>query len=538
MRRLAKWILLFVLLIAGAAALYVELFVDEPLRQRTEARINAALEGYTVKIQRLDFHPIGFSLDLENSVIIQDAHPDQAVAEIPLLTASVNWRALLSGKVVADFDIQNPKLFIDLKRMRSEARDDVSFEERGWQEALQAIYPLKINEFKLVNGDLTYVDEGPYRPLRLSRVNFRARNIRNVKSDPGQYPSEVHLDGDVFDKGKVIVDGHADFLAVPHAGIKAAVDLRQIELDYFRPIIERYRLSVRGGVLNTAGNIEYANNRKILEIPKLEIIKFVGDYTHVKAATSPTKEIAEKTDTVIREQANRQDLDVRVHEITVVDSEIGVINKASEPSYRLFLTGARLNVKNLSNQSETGTAVGTLSGRFMGSGPARATIQFRPQGKSANFDLQIAIEQSDIRALNRLFLAYGGFDVAAGEFSFYSEIAVRDGAIDGYVKPLFKNISIYDSQQDRDKSIFRQIYEGILNGLSWLLENRPREEVATTTKISGRLSNPQTSTLEIILGLIQNAFFRSILPGLEKTPVTKQKPKKLEKRHQQNDLPH
>jgi hypothetical protein len=525
MLKSAKWFLLVLLLVAGATAIYVEFFVEERLRQRTEARINAALEGYTVKIQRLDFHPIGFSLDLENTVITQDAHPDRPVAEIPLLTASVHWRALLSGRLVADFYIRDPKLFIDLKRMRSEARDDVSFEERGWQEALQAIYPLKINEFELINGDLTYVDEGPYRPLQLRRVNFRAGNIRNVKSEPGQYPSEVHLDGDVFDKGKVTVDGHADFLAVPHASIKAAVDLRQVELDYFRPIIERSQLSVRGGVLNTAGNIEYANNRKIFEIPKIEIVKFVGDYTHVKAATSPTKEIAEKTDKVIREQSNKQDLDVRVNEISVVDSEIGIINQASNPVYRLFLTNARLNVKNLSNQSGTGTAVGTLTGRFMGSGPARATISFKPQGKSANFDLQIAIDQADIKPLNKLFLAYGGFDVAAGAFSFYSEIAVRDGAVDGYVKPLFKNISIYDSKQDGDKPILRQLYEGILGGLSWILQNRPREEVATTTKISGRLSNPQTSTLDIILGLIQNAFFHSILPGLETAPVTKQKPK-------------
>jgi hypothetical protein len=180
MLRVGKWVLLLLLLVAGLAMVYVQFFVDEPLRQRTEAEINAALKGYTVKIQRLDFHPIGFSIDLENFVITQDAQPDRPVAEIPLLTASVNWRALLSGKVVADFDIRNPKLFIDLKRMRSEVRDKVSFEERGWQEALLAIYPLKINEFELIDGDLTYVDEGPYRPLQLRRVNFRARNIRNV----------------------------------------------------------------------------------------------------------------------------------------------------------------------------------------------------------------------------------------------------------------------------------------------------------------------------------------------------------------------
>jgi len=277
-------------------------------------------------------------------------------------------------------------------------------------------------------------------------------------------------------------------------------------------------------VLNTAGTFEYAKNRKIVQVPKIEIVKFVGDYTHVKAATSPTKEVADKTDKVIREQSNSQDLDVRVDEISVVNGEIGVINRASNPVYRLFLTDTRLSVKNLSNQSENGTAVGTLTGRFMGSGPARANINFKPKGKSANFDLEIAIDQSDIKPLNKLFLAYGGFDVAAGEFSLYSEIAVQDGTVEGYVKPLFKDVNVYDSKQDKNKPVLRQLYESILGGLSWILQNRPRDEVATTTRISGRLSNPQTSTIEIILGLIQNAFFRSILPGLENTPTTKQKP--------------
>ena len=102
MKRALVWLLaisgLLVVLLVIAA-----FFVDEPLRRRTEAKINASLKGYTVRIEKLDFHPIGFSLDLENSVITQDANPEPAVAEIPNLTASVNWRALLSGHVVADF---------------------------------------------------------------------------------------------------------------------------------------------------------------------------------------------------------------------------------------------------------------------------------------------------------------------------------------------------------------------------------------------------------------------------------------------------
>ena len=58
------WVLgaLGLLLLIVIVAAY---FLDEPLRRQTETRINAALKGYTVRIGRLDFHPIDFSLDLE-----------------------------------------------------------------------------------------------------------------------------------------------------------------------------------------------------------------------------------------------------------------------------------------------------------------------------------------------------------------------------------------------------------------------------------------------------------------------------------------
>jgi hypothetical protein len=47
------------------------------------------------------------------------------------------------------------------------------------------------------------------------------------------------------------------------------------------------------------------------------------------------------------------------------------------------------------------------------------------------------------------------------------------------------------------------------------LENIPRDEVATKADISGRLENPQASTWQVLMNLIQNAFFQSIVPGFE-----------------------
>jgi hypothetical protein len=46
---------------------------------------------------------------------------------------------------------------------------------------------------------------------------------------------------------------------------------------------------------------------------------------------------------------------------------------------------------------------------------------------------------------------------------------------------------------------------------SW--ENTRWDEVATKTTGSGRTDNPRTSAGDTVIRLIQNAFFRAILPG-------------------------
>jgi hypothetical protein len=60
-----------------------------------------------------------------------------------------------------------------------------------------------------------------------------------------------------------------------------------------------------------------------------------------------------------------------------------------------------------------------------------------------------------------------------------------------------------------------KVYEGIVGGVATVLKNRPRRGVATETRLSGRLDDPRTSTWQALAGLVQNAFFEAILPGLE-----------------------
>jgi hypothetical protein len=56
-----------------------------------------------------------------------------------------------------------------------------------------------------------------------------------------------------------------------------------------------------------------------------------------------------------------------------------------------------------------------------------------------------------------------------------------------------------------------------VGGVAKLLENQPRKEVATRADISGPVGNPRSNTWAVIGRLIENAFFRAILPGFERS---------------------
>jgi hypothetical protein len=496
-------------------AVTVSYVIEEPLRRRIEREMNERLKGYEVTVRALDFHPLGFSIDLKGLTVIQQDHPDPPVMDIPQLTASVHWRALLSGRLVADFHFDRPRLHVNLIQLREEAADETPVTERGWQEALQAAYPLKINLLQVEGGSLTYVDTDPDRPLHLSAVDLRAGNIRNIESADNIYPSDVRLEGIVFDEGKVFLDGQADFLADPHPGITAFLRLDGVDLGRLRPILSRYNLVIGEGTLAAEGEVEYAPGTKALHLHSLRTQGVRLDYVHTETTAPAEKRRAEKVQAAAREATDKPATLIRIDEVAVLDSDIGFVNKAADPAYRVFLAGADLRIRNLSNRSAEGEISAEISGTFMGSGAATATAAFRLGRDGTDFDVAIRIENTQLPDMNDLLRAYGNFDVVGGFFSFYSELQVRNGRIEGYIKPLFRDMDVYDRRQDKDKGLFQQLYESLVGGVAKILENRPRDEVATVAEIFGDVGDPELSVWQVVVRLVQNAFFRAILPGFE-----------------------
>ncbi len=513
-----RWWALGSLAVVAVLAYAIAFVIDEPLRRTMERQLNERLKGYTARVGKLDFHPLGFSLDLRDIVITQDAQPDPPVARIRRLSASVEWRALLSGRLVGDVEIIRPKVNLNLAQAREEIKDSVPVEQRGWQEALAAVYPLEINTLVIRRGELVYTDEGPFAPLHLRRITLEASDIRNVRSKERTYPSEIHLAARVFERGKLQVDGHADFLAMPHAAVLADVRLEGIELDYFRPLTRHYDVVVKGGTLAADGRVEYAPTVKTVDLREARIDGVAVEYVHRGAkGVRGVSAVANKAGKAAAEVATEKPgLILRATRLEVTRSTFALANAAAQPPYRLFISDANVKVKNLSNQRAEGPGDVELTGKFMGTGATAMQVRFRPGTPRPDMDIKVRIADTDMQRMNDVLRAHGGFDVKGGNFSFFSEISVNKGQVAGYVKPLFKDMDVYDPSQDRHKNVFHRAYEAVVGAIAELLENTPRDEVATKTAVSGRIDNPNVGTMEAIVRLVQNAFAQAIRPGFER----------------------
>jgi Domain of Unknown Function (DUF748) len=430
------------------------------------------------------------------------------------LSASVHWRALLSGKLVGDVELIRPSVYLNLPQARKEINDPTPVKERGWQDALQAVYPLKINHFEVRHGEATYIDQGPFKPLHIRDLELIATDIRNRRSDR-PYPSDVRFSAIVFESGRLSADGQADLLAEPNPAFRGDVELSNIGLDYFKPITNRYNLSVDRGVLSAGGHVEYAPNAKTVALTHATIDGIKVDYIHTAPTAATEKETRAKAAETAKQASNAPGLLVRINELRLRRSTVGYVNKATNPSYRVFLADTDGTVTNLSNQQIEGTAVAKLTGSFMGSGTARADATFRADKAGPSFDVSVRIEEVDVTRLNDLFRAYGRFDAASGRFRFYSELDAKDGVITGYIKPLFEDLQVYSKEQDKDKSAFRKMYEHVVGGVAKVLQNRRREEVATKAEVIGRTDNPKVSTVGALVRIVENAFFKAILPGFD-----------------------
>lgn len=478
--------------------------------------MNERLVGYHTSLNHAHVQLLSGTLILNGLVVKQNAHPKPPVADLPKMEFNIQWRELVSGRVVGQVLLTHPKVHINLIQLRSEKADPVPLSKKGWQDALEAVYPFKINLFRVQNGEATYIDTDPQRPLHLTDISLRADNIRNIHYNDQVYPSPFHADSVVFEKGRMTIDGKANFLTKPFPGILANYRVERIPLSQFEPEAQRANLHVYRGILLSNGVVEYSPKIARVDVANATIDGIHLDYVRTsQSAAGETNRIAiVKTDAA--KINNAPGVQLKAREVALTNSELKFLNEAANPHYRLVISDANMRATNLSNHLSAGPAKFQFSGKLMGSGDATLSGVLRPEHQGPDFDFDLASRDTDLTSLNDLLRAYGKFDVASGKVSVFSQVTVKDHYVNGYVKPLFTDVKVYSRQKDAKKPILHQAYELVIGGAAKLLKNRSTQRVATKVDISGPVNTPNVDPWQAIGQFLANAFVNAIVPGFDR----------------------
>jgi len=124
------------------------------------------------------------------------------------------------------------------------------------------------------------------------------------------------------------------------------------------------------------------------------------------------------------------------------------------------------------------------------------------------------LRNTNLVLLNEFFQAYAKVDVNKGHFGMYTEVAAKEGAFKGYVKPVIKDLDVL-GKEDRDDNIFRKMWEAIAGFAGEVFENQPKDQVATKIPFEGRLDNPKADVWETVINVLENAFIRAIQPSID-----------------------
>jgi hypothetical protein len=501
-----------------AVALFIaSFFFDDIVREHAQVAMNQHISGYHVSLKHAHLQLLGGILTLNDLKVIQQAHPNPPVADISMMRFHIQVKELLWRRVVADLLLRKPRIHIDKTQFVSEKNSKVPLRQKGWEEALEAAYPFKINRFTVEDGDIVYIQDRGTPALHLAKLNLTADNIRNIHAPDNVYPSRFHGNWLMFGAGRATVDGHANFLEEPFPGARARYTMANVPLSAFDPEIRQLNISVSGGRLSSDGLIEYSPMITRVLVDNVGISDVGVSYLHLPNTQQKEAERVKETGEQIEKQNNRPAVDIKVRELAVTKSVFTYTDQTTSPNYRIFINDTDLRVTNLSNHQEQGRADLTLHGEFMGSGDTRVSGDFLASQHGPDFNLKVQIQNTDLPSMNDIFRAYGRFDVAAGKFSLYSEVAVKDGNINGYVKPMFANVEVYDYQKDKSKPVLHQAKELVIGGAAHLFKNSRTQQVASDVDLTGKLSSPQSSTWQAIAQVLRNAFIKAIIPGFDRT---------------------
>lgn len=197
----------------------------------------------------------------------------------------------------------------------------------------------------------------------------------------------------------------------------------------------------------------------------------------------------------------------------------------TEPPVDVYLSQVEGTVRNLTNIHRDVTPLFArveAHALAMDGADLEVDALIDPLAYRPTFRLALRLLGLDVRKLNALAVAYGKFDLEHGWFDLVVQLDAKHGQVDGYIKPVFTNLRVFDVRDDIEVNLLATFWEALVGVGGALFKNQPHDRLATVIPLSGDLTGVKADLLATIGNLLRNAFVRAYLPQFQGTASDRQ----------------
>jgi hypothetical protein len=209
----------------------------------------------------------------------------------------------------------------------------------------------------------------------------------------------------------------------------------------------------------------------------------------------------------------------KINRFVIENSQVTYKEPDSKPPIDLRITNFVAVATNLTNSREVVTKLPALlkaRGSTIGGGDLAIALKFNPLEAEPTFDLNLALTNVDMTALNPFLEAYAKANVKRGTFDVITEMYGEKGRFEGYVKPLMKDLDVLDVSDDA-KNPLKLAWQAILAGVVKIFKNHPKDQLATKIPISGTFDQKGVDLWTTIGNVLRNAFVHAFSPTFDQT---------------------
>jgi hypothetical protein len=210
----------------------------------------------------------------------------------------------------------------------------------------------------------------------------------------------------------------------------------------------------------------------------------------------------------------------QLNSMQIHDGTIHFRSYKREKPVDVYLSNLEASVDDLTNvQNRTTPMLTTVRAKALAMDQAKFEFRMKmdPFSYRPTFQLAVRLIGLDVTKINDLALTYGQFDFKRGWFDLVIEVDASEGQLQGYAKPLFRSLKVFDIVDDlkNDDNPVQYFWQALLGVATGLLKNQSRDQFGTLIPFTGDLSEPDTDILSTIGNILRNAFVRAYLPRLQ-----------------------